>query len=644
MPTTLKRSALQESKQRFDEQVGVPKQSLGKAYQYSKAKMSKPSVSVDAINVPEIENPIAEFIYNYYVRDERIKTFKNTRNLPLEKIPRYVTVGWNTPQISDFEIEKEREERQVKTDNLSIKRNASKIVSEDNFFNPGYVNHTFSNIDGIEQGAADLEVYSRLSQHDAESVFKMAKYQIQEIAKKGDKDDAKYEAQLASLTNSFSKLSDLPKNAIGLRVYDEKKNLNDKEDLLRSITNSLTLTMQLNKSVIPDFFKTSKEKMIPSNLNSLQEVYAEFLRENVKKKGTAASIEPIYNSLNGTIAANLTHPVRLTGYVIDRYVANQDGFFKDKTFYFEDIRQNRLVDTQVLYGVTYIYAIRVIADVKILTYSADRTKVNVSSVYVSSRPISVPVECYEYTPPPEPNDIRFSFDYVKRNLKIIWDMPVNPQRDVKQFQVMRRKSIREPFELIAQYCFDNSAEGPGNVGRYKTGERVDGNNIEDMLPEDRYLVKFSDAPVFMHTDEDFTVDTEFFVSSEYIYAICSVDAHGIISNYSSQHHIVFDPYKNRLMTKVVCDAGSPRPYPNMMLRTDAFKDVIKVEGDIGRKLNLYFTPEYLKVRDERNAKYKIIEAQTTNNNPYYVMQMINLDNQKTQLLKINIKDPQNLTK
>jgi hypothetical protein len=233
---------------------------------------------------------------------------------------------------------------------------------------------------------------------------------------------------------------------------------------------------------------------------------------------------------------------------------------------------------------------------------------------------------------------------------IHWDMPVNPQRDVKQFQVFRRKSIREPFELIAQYGFDRSETGNGATGRYKTGERVDANNIENMNVDDLYLVKEQDPrivemsyPVFMHVDEEFTVDSEFFTSSEYIYSICSVDAHGMISNYSSQHHVVFDPYMNKLVTKVVCDAGSPRPYPNMNLRMDAFKDVLSVSGDSARKLDVYFTPEYLGVKDDRNMKYKVVEAQTTNQNPYYVLQLINLDNQKTQILKINVKDPQNLT-
>ena len=148
-----------------------------------------------------------------------------------------------------------------------------------------------------------------------------------------------------------------------------------------------------------------------------------------------------------------------------------------------------------------------------------------------------------------------------------------------------------------------------------------------------------------HRDKEFTVDTEFFQNESFIYSICSIDAHGMISNYSEQHEVVFDSYKNKIISKVVCDSGSPKPYPNMKLRIDAFKDSIRVSGDETKELSIYFSPEYLKIKDNDNKTYKIVEAVTSakNNNPYYILQLINLDNQKSQLIKININDPTNLT-
>jgi hypothetical protein len=621
------------------EEIRVPAEDLGKSYQFSKNKMSDPSLSVDDVNVPEITDYKSEFIYNFYTKDERINELSDNQKNSLEKIPRYVSLRWTSPKASNLEESKLDLEKNSSAD-LSIENNSDKIVSEDNFFNPSYVNYTFSNIDMIEQGASDIENYSRISRRTEESIFKMSKVQIENASLSERENNPNYSRILGDLTETYTKLADLPKNSLGLRVYDEQKKAVDEDDLLRSITNSVSLTVKINNSVIPDIFSNSSVKNNQTNYETLRVSYSESLSGFKNREGL--SLVPVQNDYADTAKSKLTSPIKLLGYIIDRYKITNDGFQKDKTYYIEDIQKTNFEDVAVVYGITYVYSVRVVASVKLLTYTYDGSSVNSSTIYVSSRPVSIPVECYEYNPPPEPNDIRFVFDYVKRNLKIHWDTPVNPQKDIKQFQVFRRKTIREPFELIAQYGFDNTDIGEG-VFRYLTGEIVDSNNLERVPSDYKRLVKISENPVYMHVDEDFTVDPEFYISSDYIYAICSIDAHGMISNYSSQHRVTFDPYKNKLVTSVICDAGSPRQYPNMNLRSDAFKDVINISGDSTKKLNVYFAPEYLKVKDERNITYKIVESQIDNQNSYYLLQFINLDNQKIQTIKINVKDPGRLT-
>lgn len=619
------------------ESIAVPEGDIGKSFSSEKSKMSDPSTSVDDVNVPEVFNQKAQFVYNFYTKDERINAFSNARELNVTRVPRYVKLSWTSPQVSQFETVKPDLSIDESGIDKSIKSNADKIMSEDNFFNPGYINHTFSGIDAITQGSSDLENYSIMSRHNVESVFQMSKIQISEIAAAKENPDEEYKKRLAELSEAYSRLSDFPQSSLGLRVYDEQDNQVNDSEALSSITNSLKLNLKINSAIIPDIFANSKEKNA-SNYEAL--AVASSKSKNGYLRQRAPNMLPIQSNPEKT--GYLTSPVKLIGYIIERYLVTPEFLRKEETYYVEDISQTTFEDKTVLYGKTYLYTIKVVADVTILLYDADGLNVNSTTVYVSSKPMAAPVECYEFIPPPEPNDIKFTFDYDKRNLIIIWDTPVNPQKDIKQFQVFRRRSIKEPFELIAQYGFDTSETG-GNDGRYRTGERIDGNNYYGMYPDDRSLLKLSDKPVYMHVDEDFTVDPEFFVSSEYIYAIASIDAHGMISNYSSQHHVVFDPYKNRLVTRVICDAGSPRQYPNMKLRTDAFKDVISVEGLAARQLKVFFTPEYLKVRDDRNVTYNIVEAQTPGNGSYYMLQLINLDNQKMQLLKINVKDPENLT-
>ena len=622
--------------------VDVPVDNIGKSHRYFKNKASDPSLSIDEVNIPEVSGLNLNFTYNFYVDDERVNYPLTSDSTPLTKLPRYISIGWTSPINSDFLSSISPVNRQ-NSDFLSIQNNKEKIVSEDNFFNPGYINHTFSNIEAIEQGSSDLENFSRMSQFDAESVYKMSKYQMQDASSNGDVSDANFINHLKDLSDSYEKLSNIPKTSLGLSAYNEQGNIND-DGFLRSITDSLTLSIKLNSAVIPDIFKDSSEKTIRSNLEYFKVAYA----QSQTGGNQASGISPIRNECSNKLARNLMHPVDLIGYIVERYEASSEGFKKNSSFYIEDMQKTQLVDKNVLYGKTYVYSVRVIASVKLMTYDPTGTIVDISTIYVGSRPITTAIESYEHVPPPEPNDIKFIFDYIKRNLRIHWDTPVNPQRDIKQFQVFRRKNIKEPFELIAQYGFDTSKYGPGDT-RYKTGERVDANNFVNMDHEDKKIVYEQDSrdsssrPVNMHVDEDFAVDDEFFVSSDYIYAICSVDAHGMISNYSSQHHVVFDSYKNKLVSKIVCNAGAPKQYPNMTLKTDAFKDVINFSGSNCRKLKVYFTPEYLKVRDDSNMNYKIVEAQNLNNNSYYLLQLINLDNQKMQLLKINVKDPKNLT-
>jgi hypothetical protein len=122
----------------------------------------------------------------------------------------------------------------------------------------------------------------------------------------------------------------------------------------------------------------------------------------------------------------------------------------------------------------------------------------------------------------------------------------------------------------------------------------------------------------------------------------------MISNYSEQQQVKFDSNKNRLVVQSICAPGSPRQYPNMNLKIDTFKDVIRVEGKDLKKIQIYFVPEYLKIKDsiKESLEYKIVEAKTpspTSKNCHYLLQLINLDNQKLQLIKINVLDTKGIT-
>ena len=60
------------------------------------------------------------------------------------------------------------------------------------------------------------------------------------------------------------------------------------------------------------------------------------------------------------------------------------------------------------------------------------------------------VSCEEFSPPPPPGDFMIWWDFSEEKLILMWALPVVRTRDVKRFQVFRRKNIKEPFELLAE--------------------------------------------------------------------------------------------------------------------------------------------------------------------------------------------------
>jgi len=602
---------------------------------------SEASDSFLGVNVPEVKNFIANFVYNYYLSNERVTFPKSidslNKDLPLSKLARYVTVEWQPPPVPPANFG-------TSDKSIAINDRGGKVLSEDNFFNPKMLTHFFSDVSAIEQGASDLENYSRLLQHDTESMFKMSQYQINETkSKTEDEVDPSTNSKFESYTENFSKLVDFPKSSLGLRVFDSNnKEVLDETGIIRSLTDSITLNVKLNVGVIPDIFKNSNVKNNSKNFEILKTSYSKS-KSSLAEPETVPAAFIVENTDQGQ--DSIGNPYKFIGYIIDKFQATPNGFVKIKTFYIENPSITSYVDKEIKYGLTYLYSIRTVFSVVILAYPEDPSgleKAVPTAVYLSSRPVSTAIECHENVPPPEPMGINFLYDKLRKRFHVTWDMPVNPQRDVKQFQVFRRRSIREPFELIAQYGFDTSEVGEDGV-RYKTGERVDANNYEAMEQEYKSLVHYlkdgpysQPRPCFVHQDMDFMIDEENFVSSEYIYAICSVDAHGLISNYSAQHHVRFDVFKNDIESKVICDAGSPRQYPNMRLKLDAFKDVIKISGDAARQVSVHFTPEYKTIRDSKNTYIDIVADKKKDAEAHYLLQLINLDNQKLQTIKIDV--------
>ena len=173
-----------------------------------------------------------------------------------------------------------------------------------------------------------------------------------------------------------------------------------------------------------------------------------------------------------------------------------------------------------------------------------------------------------------------------------------------------------------EYNFDNST--------YKT-------STNEVAPDKNIipLAELGGRPKKKFRDNDFKLDTD-----EAIYAIASVDAHGLSSGYSSQIHIKYDKYTNKLIKKVISQRSAPKPYPNMYLIQDFFEDLIRSSGK--KRCTVFFDPEYYEIEKKINGsqemKRKINYLKTSDTDFNYTLQLINVDLQQEQRIKFRIAD------
>ena len=263
------------------------------------------------------------------------------------------------------------------------------------------------------------------------------------------------------------------------------------------------------------------------------------------------------------------------------------------------------------------------------------------------------VSCEEFVPPPPPTVIKYRFNYTNdKGLILSWQIPNNPQSDIVKYQIFRRESILEPFELIRQIDFDKSF----------------------IQTPSREIVRGDLVSVHEHHTNIFE-DVEFTRQDKYIYAICSVDAHGLTSNYSPQIEVSFDADKNKISKKTICNNPTPKQYPNLYVNsTDSgFESSARITHDVMKisnydKIRIYFDPEAIFVKSEQGniekdrqliafydefdedktadngmsfdrSKYSRFTAE--GNRGLYKFSMINTDRQlsKTLTFKIKVRKP-----
>ena len=439
----------------------------------------------------------------------------------------------------------------------------------------------------------------------------------------------------------FNHIHKLNENLINLNFDTDRESINE----INSYYNISDEKFELAKNFIETNKKISVSKNFEKefiNLNYFNEFFTESIFENYNfyKK----SIDKTQNSSSKLIdklvindnfnvyrkksiysSKNVSNSYYISiGFLIEKYVKNKNSYEKLSSYFkYNDQNENipnlnkslqdytvrynfTINDNGIKYGKTYKY---VIYPVYIVSIPSRMDYHLIDEFIVCGFPyITNDIECKETTRPIPPSQIYFKHIKNKEALKLSWSKPLEEQGDVKGYQIFKRHSLNDPFVLIKQLEFHNKNDF------YTRNEKVSQSIIEDMKKE----------------NNTFFYDEKFKKEKIQIYAICSIDAHGFVSNYSSQYAVKYNHYDKKCEIDLISSEGAPLHMPNLMLprktkfyeNEDYIVNSMPIEKKV-KKFTLYVTPEYNKIgigtevyKSVLSDNYKLSIFKLENSNVY----------------------------
>lgn len=611
---------------------------------------SLPSKKAVVLDVPQVKNFRATFVYNFFTPDEQVNDTAEVpdyiKRLPAESfdaaridevrrvIPRFVRFDFSRVQLqgdslSQNEFVQNPNPSQAQNE-YSIRDNLAQIQLEEQFSGHDYTGLEF------QDNNVDRKLYTLVSGSVAKRVAAKNRSIHQEI-------DDQRKTVLSSLTDQYSLLdaakaladesSDGVSNnvvvralarldALKLSLIDDatqQELINDEFSEVRNVAVrgqlSNRIVGRVIRNVINDPMSTFADEFSQIQPRADAEQQRAIARHNPRIVNSA-EFETTFNAIDRQSIDVHDYPTstKILGYIIEKYEALPNGQLKSHPpIILESANISTAIDQNVAYGRNYVYTIRTIAQLKCRTSVDDSDDIVLSTGLVSSpRSSRVFVTCFENVPPPTVTDFNITWDYTQGIPVLSWTFPPNRQRDIKKFQILKRMSTSEPFQLVKQLDFDDSV--------------IKTSNAETPDP---LLVSVIKEPVTTYSD------LEFLPGSSPIYTICCIDAHGLSSGYSMQLQVTFDAFKNRLNKKVISFAGAPKSYPNLLLNTELFVDTMKVSGHT--RIRVIFDPEYLNVTDAAGNDLQLLTKQNIDGGKYR-LQIINTDVQRESVVDIKIND------
>lgn len=560
---------------------------------------------VTNLQLPKISTLVADFVYNYFVPDERTTSIQKLSN-DVDNIPRYINITFSPSQIISFGTLQANSNIRQKTliDINDFGENFEFINKENDITNNNYQTFYENDNDSKKRLREKIIAFSELLNLDFSDSM-----QSQKIA-----DVLKIDRELVQSIMS-------PYNEKKVIIVNSKtETVDDIIDLSSKLTINSIVNREYFFNIVNSSIDTSPLGVI-EQISLSKDVTNECLKTLNKNVINLGDTFPTFNpyEIDDTTQDQQVGIVGIAtaGYVITKSRYSNIGFVEEES----DIivlgsDATNYIDTDVLYGYSYRYSVSVLYRVDLIVEddkSKNKEKKKIKLIIQSKQSEIKTVDCQEYIPPNSPDGVFYKFNYQKgEGLQIVWQIPSGKSRDVKYFQVFKRKTIYEPFSCIAEIDFDDSF--------IKTDKN-------EQVRSD--FVYKKTHPVTYFEDRLFTRE-----SNGWIYAICAIDAHGFTSGYSAQTLVTFNKVENKISLKNICRPDCPKQYPNLYIDpdlddniiVDSFTQDVLIDSN-HTVVDLYFTPD---AKNSIDNNGKISNILTTNQEQgKYKFHFVNLDLQKS---------------
>lgn len=424
--------------------------------------------------------------------------------------------------------------------------------------------------------------------------------------------------------NIKREIVDLQKTSKINRINDKNRNLinfniNYKDELIDKLNKDLDINETRYSQAIK-FFKKNKSINLEKNKDSVNTF--KFLSKNINNNNIILNHNIINNNsiINNEMLENykpfytkvfkeLKQKINsiLVGVLITKFEVLEENYIKksEKFYLNENLNRNikinkmkqTIKDSCVCYGKQYVYLIE-----PVILFSKPKLgnyQLIDYHLISSNQVLTNKINCIENIKP----DIATGLDVRKNknNIEIFWNKVHSEKNDIKGYIVFKRKNINESFMIHKIIDFTDFG-----LKSIKMFENIDDNLI--IRKQNNY--------------NNVIIKNNFI---DEIFSIVTFDAHGNISNYSSQLQITKN--MENINKHKISVGNAPIDMPNLFISKDIIKENIKFETIIPHVINkkifkLFCTPDYYRIKinnEYRNIikeKYKFSIFKLENNDFY----------------------------